>query len=333
LTTLDLLDWNEPWFSAGLLDWNGPDRSQGLSPDGVDGSTYARAVLEVRADLELPPRPPRLTGPKKPPKPDPTESGLDIKVFIALMEVAQHARLTYESDAQGRTKSAEMTLGTVSSPPVVRPADSDLPKAALRTKNKMIRALGRTAEILAQNVEPDRFFLDALGMHRRDFPYTHALARVSILGANVFCLRLKERFRLLRPSQVRGDDKKPVLLRAPLLPLPAHSAFPGGHAMQGAAVATVLQVLLRQKPPPDLMELAARVAENREIAGLHHDLDTAAGLEAGRWFGGALFALAAEPGATMLMHLIQEAEIECDPDGDQSIVDESNGANASSEGG
>ncbi len=307
---IGLLDWNSPWFAVNPLDWNSPALSAGSS-GGADYATYSRGVLGVRRVINLPPRPPR---PKRAARGSDTESGVDTQVFIALTEVAQAASFKFVEVTGRPAASVELTLGAETSPAFVRPLEDSLEAAAARTATKTGDAQQRIEEIVAQNVEPDRYMLDVMGMHASEFAATHALLRATILGVNVFCLRMKERFDVRRPSQVVGTGtQQPVLARPPALPLPQHSAFPGGHAMQCAAAADVLGVLLLLKPTAaaPLVALASRIAENREIAGLHYDNDSEVGLAAGRWFAKAMLVLASTDAAPMLTHLLQQALAEC----------------------
>ena len=81
----------------------------------------------------------------------------------------------------------------------------------------------------------------------------------------------------------------------PSLPTPGHASYPSGHATQAALLAGLLWVLVNRRgaPPawgpvhkPMLDALAARIAENREIAGLHFAVDS----EAGKALGDKLLA-------------------------------------------
>ena len=93
----------------------------------------------------------------------------------------------------------------------------------------------------------------------------------------------------------------------PIIQTPTHASYPSGHATEAFAIATVLYALAavpnvgEQKrgaaknfnaatafaPPPAgveptlLMRLAARIAENRTVAGVHYPLDSFAGAAMG----------------------------------------------------
>jgi membrane-associated phospholipid phosphatase len=65
--------------------------------------------------------------------------------------------------------------------------------------------------------------------------------------------------------------------------VPGHAAYPSGHATQAFLIAHSLAAIFPAKSKPGidlaLQALAARIARNREIAGLHYASDTAAGIE------------------------------------------------------
>ena len=74
-----------------------------------------------------------------------------------------------------------------------------------------------------------------------------------------------------RPSQL-----EPRL--APTLDVPGHPAYPSGHATQMFLAAKALATVVRSHEIGEqLFAMAARVAENREWAGLHYASDTVAG--------------------------------------------------------
>lgn len=317
-----ILDWNDPWDTLGLLDWN-PPQSSNAGAAAADLATYTRALLECRQEFPPPPRPP-IDFSRTPPRTEPTESGPDIQVFIAVTEVAQQARLDFAVDMP--PSSVSLALGAGMPHACVRPVEP-LADAAAQTHQAMAQnGASRLSQILAQNVEPDRFMLDVVGLSKGRFPYCHALLRATILGANVFCLRMKQRFQVPRPSQVRWPvathpAEPPVFERPPLLPLPRHSAFPGGHAFQCAAAAVILDSVLGVQPaviglPHErtaLRQLAYGIGLNRENAGLHYRFDTDEGWTAGHWFAERLLALEQDPGMRMFGHLFERARAECEP--------------------
>lgn len=71
----------------------------------------------------------------------------------------------------------------------------------------------------------------------------------------------------------------------PWLPVPQHQSLPSGHAAAATALERVLSDLTGAdadaKQKRRLEGIAVRIARNRERAGLHTDLDTAAGVDLG----------------------------------------------------
>ena len=71
----------------------------------------------------------------------------------------------------------------------------------------------------------------------------------------------------------------------PMLPMPLHGSYPSGHATQAFAVAMLLTLLTRNdesnqgevRPDSQLFRMAARVATNRTVAGVHFPSDSASG--------------------------------------------------------
>ncbi|MEM7302779.1 MAG: phosphatase PAP2 family protein [Pseudomonadota bacterium] len=106
----------------------------------------------------------------------------------------------------------------------------------------------------------------------------------------------------------RPMDYSPKVM--PVIQTPSHSTFPSGHACEAFAVATVMEFLTRRSllpvtqanPRPKLniaeidnffmnlksyssMRIAARIAENRVVAGVHFPVDNAAGALVGTILG------------------------------------------------
>jgi membrane-associated phospholipid phosphatase len=82
----------------------------------------------------------------------------------------------------------------------------------------------------------------------------------------------------------------------PTLPVPAFTAYPGGHAAAATTVAELLVAIACRQDTAAATELrayAAQISLNREMAGLHCDLDTAAGTHLGAEMAKSLVAAAA----------------------------------------
>lgn len=86
-----------------------------------------------------------------------------------------------------------------------------------------------------------------------------------------FTLREKWARQRARPSTLSAEI-------VPAIPVPGHASYPSGHAAQSMAVALTLS-RLAPGCSAAWVEQARRIAERREIAGLHYASDSAAGRE------------------------------------------------------
>jgi hypothetical protein len=99
-------------------------------------------------------------------------------------------------------------------------------------------------------------------------------------------MNVKHRINAPRPS-----DYAPGVM--PVIRTPTHSSLPSGHAAEAFALATLMEGLMRGVPQPVTLmtaaevaaslplRLAARIAENRIVAGVHFPVDSAAGAALG----------------------------------------------------
>jgi hypothetical protein len=126
-----------------------------------------------------------------------------------------------------------------------------------------------------------------LGMLKIDparHPATNLMVRVGRRIGEHVVMGLKGTFRSPRPSQL-----SPAIV--PMIDPPATPSFPAGHAVQSYLISYLLAYSMPRLPQhqlPDpgfenasgvLFDLAARVSENRIVAGVHYPTD----IEAGRW--------------------------------------------------
>ncbi len=129
----------------------------------------------------------------------------------------------------------------------------------------------RLAEIVAQAEEPQVYWASLLQCGRGARPETAVLVATGMAVGQLVGMYWKYRYQRARPAQVF-----PALL--PVIPTPPHPSYPSNHALQAFLVAEILHATL----PPALAgamrspidELAQRIAENREIAGVHFLSDT-----------------------------------------------------------
>jgi membrane-associated phospholipid phosphatase len=154
----------------------------------------------------------------------------------------------------------------------------------------------RLPEIIAQSDGFSAFFAAQMpfGLNRR--PYT-----VHLIGAlHDTVVAVEQRMKHLC-SVPRPVDLSPQI--QPIIQTPGHSAYPSGHATEAFAHATILAALRLTATTPDaglidailsklspaveaapvtdpvilLYRLAARIADNRTVAGVHYPVDSAHG--------------------------------------------------------
>jgi hypothetical protein len=109
-------------------------------------------------------------------------------------------------------------------------------------------------------------------------PKTRALLEHVDRDATVAVFHAKRRFERARPHQLEPRLK-------PAIDMPAHSAYPSGHALQGYLVARVLAAIFPDDRA-ELMSAGDQIGFEREIAGLHYASDSAAS----RALGAGLYA-------------------------------------------
>jgi PAP2 superfamily len=93
---------------------------------------------------------------------------------------------------------------------------------------------------------------------------------MSELGRVVGCY-YKKKFMRPRPSQLEPQLR-------PVIDVPAWAAYPSGHAVQNFLIAHALATVMHSDElTTQVFDIAQRVAENREYAGLHFKSDTTGG--------------------------------------------------------
>lgn len=170
------------------------------------------------------------------------------------------------ADARDRARSYIASI-TIDAPP---PATSSTTISDLATLHELADA--RIEDVLAEieaEVHIDGFRLGEFALRGTARPLTRALlldAKAEVLPV---ILAFKERFDRVRPSLL-----DPTLTTA--IPVPGHPAYPSGHATEAHVYAHILSILDPANKDAYFND-AARIARNREIAGVHYPSDSAAG--------------------------------------------------------
>ncbi|WP_137918967.1 PA-phosphatase [Hydrogenophaga sp. 2FB] len=139
----------------------------------------------------------------------------------------------------------------------------------------------RGIEITAQMTPPVEFWSSVVGLQ----PHRHKKTLQLMELVFSLCVHVEMRFKQIFAS-IRPMVFSPQI--QPMIPTPGHGSWPSGHATEAFAVATLLEALLNAAPgagtPPNgtesreqLQRLAARIATNRVVAGVHYPVDSAAG--------------------------------------------------------
>lgn len=138
----------------------------------------------------------------------------------------------------------------------------------------------RLPEIHVQSDNLWPFWEALIGLDATKAPHTMELLHVTLQFASTVVLQFKHHLGVPRPMEV-----SPLVM--PMIETPGHGALPSGHATAAAALSTVLGNLLQGEPglAHALRRLAFRVAFNREVAGLHYPMDSAAGRVLGEVVG------------------------------------------------
>lgn len=137
----------------------------------------------------------------------------------------------------------------------------------------------RLPEIVDQLAAPVAYWSSVLGLAAHRHTRTLQLIDLAIGLAIHVEMRIKHIFAVRRPGEFSPQIQ-------PVIPTPGHGSWPSGHATEAFAVAPMLEALLNQARPGkhdgtachlQLQRLAARIAINRTVAGVHYPVDSAAG--------------------------------------------------------
>lgn len=124
-------------------------------------------------------------------------------------------------------------------------------------------------EILKQRANMAAYWLNLLMFSRKSHPATFDLVNIVLRVGQFAAMHFKKKYNRPRPSQL-----SPRIF--PIIAVPGHPAYPSGHATEGHLLSRCLRELVPAAQIP-LEKLAARVALNREKAGVHYPSDSEAG--------------------------------------------------------
>jgi hypothetical protein len=150
----------------------------------------------------------------------------------------------------------------------------------LMVKSDDVASRDRLSEITSQVVPPFAFWCSVLPLQPERMPRTIDLIELTLALCGLVEQRFKHALAVPRPQYFN-----PAVV--PAILTPGHGSLPSGHATEAFAVSTILHRLIAPRAGeaangcPELsgmlLALAARIANNRMIAGLHTPIDTSAG--------------------------------------------------------
>ena len=132
-----------------------------------------------------------------------------------------------------------------------------------------LRSESALREINEEADDPTPKFWAVAGISPADNPKLQKTISIVQPLTAAIVLDLKAKY-----ARTRANDVDPSLKTA--IPVPGHKAYPSGHATQSFITALAFANVYPEKSG-EFMKLAAKVAINREIAGLHYTSDSDAG--------------------------------------------------------
>ena len=174
----------------------------------------------------------------------------------------------------------------------------------------------RLPEILSQAADFRAFFYSLTGMDHSPIPHVDELINVGWSWATHVLMMLKNNIAEFRPVQRSS-------LVVPIIATPGHGSLPSGHATIASMTAHLLAELLYPKligpsatgylaPTGQaelLQRLAARIAFNRVVAGVHFQMDSHVGRHLGNRLAAAFVNMASETPAA-----VRSATVEVRPE-------------------
>jgi membrane-associated phospholipid phosphatase len=147
----------------------------------------------------------------------------------------------------------------------------------------------RFAEILVQVTNAAPFWASIMNLQPQRQKYTIELLSLVDSFATCVEMRFKHAMACHRPAHFSSQVQ-------PIIATPGHSSYPSGHATAAFLTAHVAEQLVGPAYEPNaraelkaqLQRLAARIAINRTVAGVHFPVDSAAGRALGQALGGYL---------------------------------------------
>lgn len=109
---------------------------------------------------------------------------------------------------------------------------------------------------------------------------TRAMLSAAAADISIAVMCLKLQYQRGRPRHCCDEQQIEPMYRHTVYD-PLHASYPSGHSSHAHAAALLLSDCVANDPAlkTDMLAAAARVAQNREVAGLHYPSDSAAGAD------------------------------------------------------
>jgi membrane-associated phospholipid phosphatase len=198
--------------------------------------------------------------------------------------------LTFSSETDGANPPQDIGLrveygsGATAQPiaSLIRPLEACFQQQLLLVLDWAELREERSSEILAQIDPQYAFWAAILGMRADRHRHTMELINIALQLCVFVEMRFKHALACWRAVELSAQVQ-------PLITTPGHGSLPSGHATQAYAVAHVLSALrgfaAGSPRHEQLQRLAARIATNRVIAGVHYPVDSLAGRLLGQTLG------------------------------------------------
>ena len=171
---------------------------------------------------------------------------------------------------------------------LTRPSETTFKKQVNLLGNYADLRPDRIDEVITQLGGAQAFLASIAYLNPERTKYTLELLAAAVRVATFVEMRLKHATACRRPIEYTPQLQ-------PMISTPLHGTYPSGHATETFMMAIVLWNLIKGSGAygdtlwlAQLLQLAARVAINRQVAGVHTPVETAAGTLLGLTLGGYL---------------------------------------------